>query len=244
MLKQSVFSSIHMSSVVKTSQVSLSYPCCSFCGGMVSGSKQKTERKVAVFQVSLYTNASEAFIVWYKKQEEPKGMLWLRSSCVRRGTSTEGQTMIPIELISKGCRGRCSYTLRFLTRALTEEWYRLLRLESRRTSPAECEDPFSSDSGEETHPLDDIFSEKTRATTTTTAITNSPERTPISLPSPKHSPISRPAHKKPSTKKKAGGFRIPFTSNIVDRKISLPSGMDLASSDDDAIARWSWPVKV
>ena len=239
MLKQSVFSSIHMSSVVKTSQVSLSYPCCSFCGGMVPG---KTERKVAVFQASLYTNASEPFIVWYKKQEEPKGILWLRSSCVRRGTATEGQ-IIPIELISKGCRGRCSYTLKFTTRALTEEWYRLLKQESRRMSPAECEDPFSSDNGEDSNPLDTIFSETTPTTTT-----NSPERKLVSVLSsspPKYTPTSKPvqAKKKLSTKKK-NGFRIPFTSSIVDRKISLPSSVDLTSPDDDAIARWSWPVKV
>ena len=122
-LRQNVFSSIHMSTIVKSAQATVTYPCCSFCGGMDPKGSPKP-RKVVLAQFSLYTNPSESFVVWCKKQDEPKGMLWVRSFCIRKG---EGSA---IELISRGCRGRCSYTLKFS--AASEEWYRLLRQESRR----------------------------------------------------------------------------------------------------------------
>ena len=124
-LKQTVFSSVLMSTKLKSSQASVTYPCCSFCGGNTS-TKSSPKRKVLLCQLSLYVNPSESFLVWGKKQDEPKGMLWLRSCCVRKGQ--EGA----IELISRGCRGRCSYTVRLTSPTVTDDWYRSLRGESRR----------------------------------------------------------------------------------------------------------------
>lgn len=112
-----------MSTIVKTSQATVTYPCCSFCGGTDPKGSPKP-RKVVLAQFSLYTNPSESFVVWCKKQDEPKGMLWVRSFCVRKGDGGA------VELISRSCRGRCSYTLKFSS--ASEEWYRLLRQESRR----------------------------------------------------------------------------------------------------------------
>lgn len=126
-LRRSVFSSVHMSSLVKTTHASITYPSCSFCGGCAINSKSSPKRKVALCQVSLYSNLSDSFIVWYKKQEEPKGMLWLHSCLIRRGDNC-------VELISRGCRGRCSYTLKLSSVSANEEWYRSLKLESRKTS--------------------------------------------------------------------------------------------------------------
>lgn len=116
-----------MSSLVRTSHASVAYPSCSFCGGCAINSKSSPKRKVALCQVSLYTSVSDSFITWYKKQEEPKGMLWVHSCCVRRGTDNN------VELISRGCRGRCSYTLKFGTLSASEEWYKLLKQESRKS---------------------------------------------------------------------------------------------------------------
>lgn len=246
LLRQNVFSSIHMSTEVKSGQASICYPICSFCGGMATGSK-KTERKVATFQLSLYTNSSESFVVWSKKPEEPKGMLWLRSCCIRRGSDTEG---MPIELISKGCRGRCSYTLRFTRRPVAEEWYRCLRQESRKSSPEESDDPFSSDSGEESNPLDSILSE-----THLDLVSEEPriQTRKISTPDTRqksNSPDGISSKKK--TKKSKNKFQIPFSSSIMDRKVSLPVSTSYthttvdspASPETEALGRWSWPVKV
>ena len=126
-LRQNVFSSILMSTKLKSSQVSLTYPSCSFCCGGGSGAKGSPKRKSLLCQLSLYVNPSESFMVWGKKQDEPKGMLWLRSCCVRRG-----QEAGTVELISRGCRGRCSYTIKLSTSSVADEWYRSLRAESRR----------------------------------------------------------------------------------------------------------------
>ena len=248
MLRQSVFSSIHMSTSLKCSQVSISYPCCSFCGGVIAGNK-KSDRKVAVCQLSLYTNSSESFIVWSKKPEEPKGILWLHSCCIRRGSDIEGN--MPIELLSKGCRGRCSYTLRFASRIVAEDWYRLLKQESKKNTPTENDDPFSSDSGEEEpSPLDSILSETQLElydeetlfiASISSRKTSLPAVSIISQPSPE---ISKPV-KKPSSKNKT--FKLPFSSSLMDRKISLPSPAyhpnttveSPISPDSDAVARWS-----
>lgn len=127
-----------MSSLVRTSHASVAYPSCSFCGGSAINSKSSPKRKVALCQVSLYTSVSDSFITWYKKQEEPKGMLWIHSCCVRRGQDSN------VELISRGCRGRCSYTLKFATPSASEEWYRLLKLESRKT-PSSFGEELSSE---------------------------------------------------------------------------------------------------
>ena len=139
-LRQNVFSSILMSTKLKSSQVSLTYPSCPFCGGGGgSGAKGSPKRKSLLCQLSLYVNPSESFIVWGKKQDEPKGMLWLRSCCVRRGR--EDGT---VELISRGCRGRCSYTVKLSTSFVADEWYRSLRGESRR-APTVADDVVATD---------------------------------------------------------------------------------------------------
>lgn len=141
-LRQNVFSSILMSSKVRSSQVSLTYPSCSFCGGMVgngSTARGSPKRKSLLCQLSLYVNPSESFIVWEKKQDEPKGMLWLRSCCVIRGKE-EGT----VELISRGCRGRCSHTIKLSSSFVAEDWYRSLRGESRR-APTVGDDVSATD---------------------------------------------------------------------------------------------------
>lgn len=132
-----------MSSLAKTMQASITYPSCTFCGGtLVSGSsKGSPKRKTALCQLSLYTNSSESFIVWYKK-EEPKGMLWMRTCCIRKGQNDN-----TVELISRGCRGRCSYTLKFSSSHASEDWYKLLKQESRKIPSLGDELPSSLDEG-------------------------------------------------------------------------------------------------
>lgn len=136
-LRRSVFSSIHMSSLLRTSNSSITYPSCTFCGGSIIKPRSSPKRKVALSQLSLYTNPSDSFIVWYKKEDEPKGMLWLSSCCVRKGQENT------IELISRGCRGRCSYSLKFSCLATCDEWHRLLKHEVRK-SPSTGEDDFNN----------------------------------------------------------------------------------------------------
>lgn len=147
-LRQNVFSSIHMSTLAKSIQASITYPSCTFCGGMLIGSSSKSspKRKSVLCQLTLYTNSSESFVVWWKKPEEPKGILWLRSCCVRKG----GQENT-LELISRGCRGRCSYTLRFTSSRACEEWYRLLKQESRKIPLVDDEVPSSLNAEEDSY---------------------------------------------------------------------------------------------
>lgn len=156
-LRQSVFSSILMSTQLKSSQASLTYPSCSFCGGTTS-SKGSPKRKSLPCQLSLYVNPSESFIVWGKKTDEPKGMVWLRSCCVRRGQE-EGA----IELISRGCRGRCSYTIKLSTAYMADDWYRSLRLESRR-APTVGEDVSTDGDDRMSATLDAILTEMAPST--------------------------------------------------------------------------------
>ena len=238
MLRQSVFSSIHMSSELKTGQVSLGYPRCTFCGGMTLGKKSNAARKTTLCQLSLYTNSSESFVVWYKKMDEPKGILWLRSCCVRRGANTDG--IMPIELISRGCQGRCSYTLRFSQRRSAEEWYQLLRREARRNDSVDGDDPFNSgDSGDECNPLQSILSDIPEDSSSEDSFSRtSPTQSATSTRSPSPS-------KKPPGKTKH--FRLPF-SHMKERKVglpnssSMPSTRDTPSSPETGISRWSWPA--
>lgn len=152
-LRQEVFSSIHLSSLLKSTQASVAYPSCSFCGGGSVSSKGSPKRKVALCQLTLYTNSSESFVVWCKKQDEPKGMLWLGSYCVRKGQESA------IELISRSCRGRCSYTLKFSNTPTSDEWYRLLKQESRRL-PSICDElPGSSIEDDNSTSLDCILTD-------------------------------------------------------------------------------------
>lgn len=243
MLRQSVFSSIHMSSELKTGQVSMGYPRCTFCGGMTPGKKSNGARKTTICQLSLYTNSSESFVVWYKKIDEPKGILWLRSCCVRRGANAEG--IMPIELISRGCQGRCSYTLRFSQRRTAEDWYQLLRREARRNDPMDCDDPFnSSESGDECNPLQSILSDIPEDASVKDSSTP-PRRDARSSPTESSGSGRSPSSfKKLSPKPKH--FRLPFSH--IERKVSLPnsasmpSTCDAPSSPDTSSSRWSWPA--
>jgi len=128
-LRQNVFSSIHMSTLARSVQASITYPSCTFCGGALVGGSTRSapKRKTALCQLSLYTNSSESFVVWYKKQDEPKGMLWMRTCCIRKGSDDNC-----VELISRGCRGRCSYTLKFSSAHTSDDWYKMLKQESRK----------------------------------------------------------------------------------------------------------------
>lgn len=272
LLRQNVFSSIHMSSAIKCNQVSVSYPACSLCCGgatnTVSGTaSKKTARKQAVFQITLYANSSESFVVWGKKVDEPKGMLWLRSCSIRRGSDNEGN--MPIEMLTKGCRGRCSHTLRFSSRIVAEEWYKLLKQESRKITPMEFDDPFSSDSGgeDEDSPLDRILSD----TTSLDAIDGG-EQFLYQVPSSRRSssPAIKPLTRTKSSEnnflstslpplKNKSPFRLPFTtSHNTSRKISLPvyttsqhhqqntinQILLLEPPNTSDLERWSWPVQV
>lgn len=223
-LRQNVFSSIHMSTLAKTSQASITYPSCTFCGGtLVSGSsKGSPKRKTALCQLSLYTNSSESFIVWYKKQEEPKGILWMRSCCIRKGLDDN-----TVELISRGCRGRCSYTLKFSSSHASEEWYKLLKQESRKIPSLGDELPSSLDEGymasldlmlTDTSPLsilnevlhggkEDLENEEDLSTELQDQVTqlqllSHPSPTSSPKPSPKPSPKSSPKSKTKTPKSK------------------------------------------
>lgn len=259
LLRQNVFSSIHMSTEVKSDQVSIFYPTCSFCGGL---ERKSSGRKVATCFISLYTNSSDSFVVWSKKQDDPKGILWLQSLCIRRGVADADGGALPIELISKGCRGRCSHTLKFPRKSTAEEWYKCLKLESRKNSQAQSSgdcDPFSSgeSGGEESHgPLDSILSETELDSTfnQTSIVSRKQSSSPIHqyfYNSDSSSSTSSSTGKK---QKKSKKFRIPFTTSIMDRKVSLPvhtstsytqSAIEtLGSPDSETLGRWSWPVKV
>ena len=244
MLRQNVFSSIHLSTELRRGETSITYPSCSFCGGAVNGKKPSSTRKVTSCQLSLYTNSSESFIVWFKKPEEPKGLLWLRSCHVRRG-STVVDGCCPIELISIGCRGRCSYTLRFSQLPSTEEWYRLLRHESRKN--ADYDDP--SDTSEEESPLDRLLSDVEEESDWSAGQDRREHREARGSP-----PSSgRTSPKKPSTKTKNRSFRIQISSfGRSERKPCVPltggtAIVDCPASPDsgsDSISRWTWPLKV
>lgn len=123
MLRQSVFSSIHLSSRLKSDVVQLSTPLCSNCGV----NKATNKKKPRSYYLSIYTNDSEPFVVWFKKREEPKGILWLRNYIVRRTSNAD-----ELELVSRGCPFKCAYKIKLSSSNNTSEWYQLLRDESRR----------------------------------------------------------------------------------------------------------------
>ena len=58
-------------------------------------------------------------------------MLWMRTCCVQKGMESENT----VEIISRGCRRRCSYTLTFFSNGDKEKWYRLLKQESKEIPP-------------------------------------------------------------------------------------------------------------
>ena len=260
-LRQNVFSSIHMSTMLKGTQATVTYPCCSFCGG-IKNSKGSPKRKVVLGQLVLYTNPSESFIVWYKKQDEPKGLLWLRSCCVRKGQESGA-----IELISRGCRGRCSYTLKFSTPSTGDEWYRLLRQESRRLPTIGDEIPQSSD--DDSASLDSILTEIPPTVGTSTPSDDNDENREgvdydlilLSELPPSNAAAARTSKSKP-LKRKHKIKSLPILCNPLHglgrRKISLPSAAtttysstvypilpldSIENTPEEQVSRWSWPLK-
>ena len=141
MLRQNVFSSIHLSSRLKSDVVQLSTPSCSNCGV----SKATNKKKPGTYHFSIYTNKSEPFVVWFKKREDPKGMLWLRNYTVRKCLSDSSE----LELVSRGCPFKCTHKIRLSNVNKASEWYQLLREESRRQ--------LSIDDGISSESLDSIF---------------------------------------------------------------------------------------
>ena len=258
-LRQNVFSSTLMSTKLKSSNASITYPCCTFCGG--SRVKGSPKRKVLLCTLSLYVNPSESFIVWGKKPDDPKGMLWLRSCCVRRGQERV------IELISRGCRGRCSYTLKFCSAPATDDWYRSLRSESRR-APAMGDVVLpEDDDGRMSATLDALLTEMTPSVSESVwddeeggDWIDPPEMTPpfISISAPPACPLSltagltgKKSKSKKSSKKKKGSavFCSPLAA-LGSRKSSCPSYsasiLPLESNENtppfsEDLTRWSWP---
>lgn len=230
-LRQNVFSSTHMSTMLKTTQATITYPCCSLCGGA-------TKRKVVLGQISLYTNPSESFIVWYKKHEEPKGLLWLRSYCVRKNQGGS------VELTSRGCRGKCSYSLDFLAPLIADEWFRSLKQESRKPprigdgiTCKEVDDYTALDFilTEMTPSLSEVYSDNddnwyssTQQPTSTTSRSTSTLKADWTIP-------SNPLHSLGRTRNPS----LPASSPSVE----IAHLQTLESSADDPISRWSWPMK-
>ena len=260
-LRQNVFSSVHMSTMLKGTQAAVTYPCCSFCGG-TKNSKGSPKRKVVLGQLVLYTNPSESFIVWYKKQDEPKGILWLRSCCVMKGQDSGS-----IELISRGCRGRCSYTLKFSAPSTGDEWYRLLRQESRRVPTIGDEIPGTSDDESSSASLDFILTEIPPSVGASTTSEDDENRESADYDSillselpPSNGAAARTSKSK-TLKHKHKVKSVPILCNPLHglrrRKISLPSAATTYSSTvypimpldsientpEEQVSRWSWPLK-
>lgn len=271
-LRQNVFSSIHMSSLAKSVQAGISYPSCTFCGGTLVGgsSKSSPKRKSALCQLTLYTNSSESFIVWCKKSEEPKGILWMRSCCVRKGLDDN-----TVELISRGCRGRCSYTLKFAASRASDEWYKLLKQESRKIPSLGDELPSSLDDGYmasldsmlmDTSPLS-VLNEVLHGESQDEDSENRTESQDLVAPLQGHapSPTSSPKSKAKTPKSKSvkGKLKsksspmicnplqglssksrktsvIPISTSFNSTAIPLES-IENTPADD---FRWSWPMKV
>ena len=261
-LRQNVFSSVLMSTKLKSSHASVTYPCCSFCGGN-SSAKGSPKRKVLLCQLTLYVNPSESFVVWGKKQDEPKGMLWLRSCCVRRGQ--EGT----IELISRGCRGRCSYTVRFSSASVADDWYRSLRGESRRAPTVGDDVPTDEEDGRMSATLDAILTEMAPSTIseslqvedeTDTSSISYTDTQYLTLPPQYVAPVGKKTSKSPKSKKSSKKLKSsPVLCNplqgLVSRKTSCPVSVSYSASiypldsgegctptlPELEMTRWSWP---
>ena len=270
-LRQNVFSSIHMSTLAKRVQASITYPSCTFCGGtLISGSsKSSPKRKSALCQLTLYTNSSESFIVWCKKQDEPKGMLWMRTCCVRKGLDD-----CTVELISRGCRGRCSYTLKFSSTRVSDEWYKLLKQESRKIPclgdelPASMEDEgymASLDSMlTDTSPLS-VLNEVLHGNSSDEEDTEnhqeeSSESQDQVAPLQRHSsPTQSKTSKSKTVKNKLKSNPvislqglsskskkanvIPISSSFSNSTVNSSLPLDSIENNDDYLSRWSWPMK-
>ena len=151
MLRQSVFSSIHLSSRLKCDIVQLYTPLCSNCGA----NKATSKKKPGSYYLSIYTNNSEPFVVWCKKREDPKGILWLRNYSVRKCSNDVNE----IELVSKGCPFKCTHKIKLSNSNRTSEWYQLLRDESRR-QPSISDADIHSESFLDDSSQNNFFSEE------------------------------------------------------------------------------------
>lgn len=263
-----------MSTLAKSVQAGITYPSCTFCGGtLVSGSsKSSPKRKSALCQVTLYTNSSESFIVWYKKQEEPKGMLWMRSRCIRKGLDVN-----TVELISRGCRGRCSYTLKFSSSRVSEEWYKMLKQESRKIP---ClGDELSSSLEDEGYlaSLDSMLTDTSPLNVLNEVLhgsldeneedrQESQDQVAPLHPSPTPSPKSSPKSKAKSPKKMIKGKLkpssvicnplqslssknrktsvIPISTSFSNNSTLAVNPLESIENIGDDLSRWSWPMKV
>ena len=238
--------------MVKSTQTVVTYPRCSFCGGM-KNSKSSAKRKVVLGQLSLYTNSSESFIVWCKKHDEPKGQLWLRSCCVRKGQ--EGA----IELISRGCRGRCSYTLKFAVPSASEEWYRLLRQESRRVPTIGDDELAVYEDIDDSTSLDSILTDMTPSLEYAYSSENDENygSDEVDSLSPSQPPTPNSKSKKQAKLKskvksspilcnplhglRGTGSRKSISSSSVQTILPFESYIENTPED---LSRWSWPLKV
>ncbi len=271
-LRQNVFSSIHMSTLAKNTQASITYPSCTFCGGtlITTSSKGSPKRKSSLYQLTLYTNSSESFVVWYKKQEEPKGLLWMRSCCVRKGQEEK-----TVELISRSCRGRCSYTLKFSSNHASEEWYKLLKQESRKIPCLGDELPCGG-AMEETYDdsLDSMLTDISPLSVLNEVLHGQEEALdqlpPLVVSSPVISPTKPSKVKTPKVKSVKQKLKsnpvicnplqglssknkkvpvIPLSSSFSSSYVSsvhppLNGIENTPPSDSDQLNRWSWPMKV
>ncbi len=253
-LRQNVFSSTHMSTMAKTTQATITYPCCSYCAGGNSW-KSSPKRKVVFGQLSLYTNTSESFIVWYKKHDDPKGMLWLRSCCIKKGHDGA-----QVELITRGCKERCSYSLSFLALPIADEWYRFLKQESRKAPSIGdgilCEELDSSSS------LDSILNEMTPSyrefysdsdeywSDDLDRFAQQPAETKVATANPTVSISTVNTLKRKSKAKSTPTIQgIRSTSPILHAVGSPASAREsemlhivAETATDDQLSRWSWPL--
>ena len=256
-----------MSTLARKVQAGITYPSCTFCGGTLvsSSSKNSPKRKsYALCQLALYTNSSESFVVWWKKQDEPKGMLWMRSCCIKKGLDEN-----TVELISRGCRGRCSYTLKFSSSRACDEWCRLLKQESRKIPclgdelPASLEDEgylASLDSMlTDTSPLnvlnevlhgssdeeDTENQEETESQDQITPLQRHTSPTQTTTKTSKSKTVKNKLKSNPvislqglSSKSKKTSV-IPISSSFSNSSVNSTLPLDSIEND----ARWSWPMK-
>lgn len=270
-LRQNVFSSIHMSTLAKRIQAGITYPSCTFCGGTLvsSSSKSSPKRKSALCQLTLYTNSSESFIVWCKKQDEPKGMLWMRSCCIRKGLSDN-----TVELISRGCRGRCSYTLKFSSTHTSDEWCKLLKQESRKIPCLGDELPASLEDEGYLASLDSMLTDISPLSVLNDVLHGSSdeedtENKEDSRESESQDKIAPLRHSSPTSTRtktsKSKTVKNKLKSNPVislqglslsskSKKVSVipisssfsnstVNSLDSIENSDDYLSRWSWPMK-
>jgi len=177
-----------------------------------------------------------------------------------------------VELISRGCRGRCSYTLKFSNNTVSEEWYKLLKQESRKIPSFGDELPSSlmEDAGYQAS-LDYVLTDITPLSVLNEVLhgkveeSTNEEKDTTDSPS-ESSPTTSPKLKSKNSKKLAKHKRKsspvicnPLQGLSAKTKKTIPSSSSLTNNafysvnetdsfdnnqDADYLTRWSWPVKV